>query len=42
MNDMFEEAFAGFRDFGNENADNENENEPKTAEVNNAAAAAAQ
>ena len=38
MNDMFEEAFAGFRDFNNGDADNDNE--PKTEEVKNAAAAA--
>ena len=41
MNDMFEEAFAGFKDFDNEDVA-DNENEPKTEEVNNAAAAAAQ
>ena len=41
MNDMFEEAFAGFKDFDNEDAA-DNENEPKTEEVNNAAAATAQ
>ena len=41
MNDMFEEAFAGFKDFDNEDVAN-NENEPKTEEVNNVAEAAAQ
>ena len=41
MNDMFEEAFAGFKDFDNENAEDK-ENEPKSEEVNNGVAAAAQ